>query len=66
MTHFLSLADHYGTVVHVIGTALALFFLALIASESVFRARRQRRNEQRLRDRTAKVMASATRTRPAA
>lgn len=70
MIHFLSLADHYGTAVHVIGGILAGFFIGLILGEIAMRALahvsdRQRRNEQRFNERKDAMLARLTRERPA-
>ena len=65
MTHFLTLADHYGTAVHVIGSALALFFVAMIGTEAVLRGRRQRRDEQRFNERKDAMLARLTREKRA-
>lgn len=45
MTQFLAYADHFGSTIQIIGTALALFFIALIATEAALRPSRRRRAE---------------------
>jgi hypothetical protein len=56
MTAFLALADHFGSAIHIIGTAVALFFIALIATEAALRPSRRRHTEAVFNERKDKFV----------